>query len=124
MPALVKCKTQFIILLINFFLTIVIAVIVHKNVALLYLINILFYFDILYLLLWLMFITIKGGFFDGVTYGFRKAGGSIFRKNSTVEWEEKPLPSKRIDTKFIPLFRFQAICLTFTILILLAFYYL
>ncbi|WP_182200039.1 DUF3899 domain-containing protein [Paraliobacillus salinarum] len=118
-----KMNSTILILLINLFVIMTISIIKDGTIELLYLINTIFYFFVGYLLLWLTFMTIHGGFFDGVTYGFRKASGSIFKKNYSMEWDEKPLPSKRVNEKLVSIFRFQAIGLGCIMSILLVFYY-
>ncbi|WP_369688251.1 DUF3899 domain-containing protein [Paraliobacillus sp. PM-2] len=97
--------------------------IINNSIVLLHIINTLFYLVILYISLWLILITVKGGFFDGLTYGFQKVGGSIFRRINKIEWEDKPLPSERINITLVPFFRFQAVTLACVMLLLLIFYY-
>ncbi len=111
-------------IIIQLGVVITLAVLLYKEITLLHFINMLFYFVITHLLLWLSFVILKGGFFDGVTYGFRKVRESVLKKSMTIEWEDKPLPSNRVYTGFVPFFRFQAIVLGSILLILLGLYYL
>lgn len=118
-----KMNLTMLILVINLFVIITISILIQKNIALLYLINTTFYFFVVYLLLWLTLMTIHGRFFDGITHGFRKASGSIFKRDYSMEWDEKPLPSERINVNLVPILRFQAIGLGCIMCILLGLYY-
>lgn len=111
-------------LLIHLSMTFLLAFLVNKDITLLSIINTLFFIAIFYLILWLSLVIVKGGFFDGVVFGFRKVGKNLFQKNLSVEWEEKPDPSKVVKLTYLPFFRFQALGLCCVLLILLIIFYL
>lgn len=75
-------------------------------------INVLFYFTFGYLIVALFLYTKKGGFYDGVTFSFRRFI-SMMSKNTDYmeEWKERPLPSKKVNESFYSVVRFQAIAL-------------
>ncbi|WP_170287622.1 DUF3899 domain-containing protein [Aquibacillus halophilus] len=86
-------------------------------------INVIFYISFSYLVVWLLSYIIKGRFFDGVVYGFRRFGGRITNKDLLDEWADKPNPSDRISTSFLALILFQGLVLTLVMISLLFFYY-
>ncbi|WP_079709160.1 DUF3899 domain-containing protein [Paraliobacillus ryukyuensis] len=118
-----KRSKPILVFFIQIFCIIVLAYILNKNALLLMNINIFFYVSSIYLLLWLLFFTIKGGFFDGIVYSFRKVGMSIFSKKAAVEWEDKPSPSEQVHTRLVSFFRFQALGLIIILIALLIIYY-
>lgn len=75
-------------------------------------INVLFYITFGYLIVALFLYTKKGGFYDGVTFSFRRFI-SMMSKNTDYmeEWKERPLPSKKVNESFYSVARFQAIAL-------------
>jgi hypothetical protein len=68
--------------------------------------------------------TAKGGFFDGVTFGFRRFNTLMFKKNDYLEeWRNKPLPSEKFNASLYHRLKFQAILLLVLLIILLVLYY-
>ncbi|SDM98925.1 DUF3899 domain-containing protein [Bacillus sp. OK048] len=110
--------------LLNLILTILIFFLFSSTYNLLNFINALFYLSFLYLMIVLLMYTIKGGFFDGVTFGFRRFNSIMFKQNDYLEeWRDKPLPSEKFNASFYQRIKFQAISLLFLLTILLLIYY-
>ncbi|WP_179107237.1 DUF3899 domain-containing protein [Sediminibacillus massiliensis] len=87
-------------------------------------IDVLFYIAIAYLVLGLFFFVLKGGFFDGVSFGFRKVIHSFRRHNDYLEeLKEKPMPSDKIGSSFLRFLFFQGISLFIIMVVLLFVYY-
>ena len=69
--------------------------------------------------------TIKGGFFDGVTFGFRRFNSVFIKRNDYLEeWREKPLPSEKFNSSLYQVLKFQGLALFILLLILIGIYYL
>lgn len=118
-----KNKWKFFIL--NLLITVLIFFIFSSNYNLLNFINSLFYLSFIYLITVLLMYTIKGGFFDGVTFGFRRFNSIMFKRNDYLEeWRDKPLPSEKFNASLYQRLKFQAISLLVLLIILLIFYYL
>lgn len=89
------------------------------------LIDIVFYFGFLYLVVFLFLYIVKGKFFDGLVYSFRKFNHVMFKKGDYLEgWKEKPLPSEGVKPGFYSAVKFQSLALLSLLMILLAVYYL
>ncbi|WP_045514650.1 DUF3899 domain-containing protein [Neobacillus niacini] len=117
-----KNKWKFFIL--NLLITLLIFFIFSSNYNLLNFINSLFYLSFIYLITVLLMYTIKGGFFDGVTFGFRRFNSIMFKRNDYLEeWRDKPLPSEKFNASLYQRLKFQAISLLVLLIILLIFYY-
>jgi uncharacterized integral membrane protein len=109
---------------LNIFLTLLIFLIFSSDYTFLYFINSLFYLSTLYLITVLLMYTIKGGFFDGVTFGFRRFNSIMFKRNDYLEeWREKPLPSEKFNASLYQRIKFQAIVLFLLLIILIFVYY-
>jgi hypothetical protein len=79
----------------------------------------------MYLLVVLLMYTVRGGFFDGVTYGFRRFNSEYIKRNDYLEeWREKPLPSEKFNSSFYQVIKFQGISLFIVLVFLLGIYYL
>ncbi|WP_085993942.1 DUF3899 domain-containing protein [Oceanobacillus senegalensis] len=87
------------------------------------LINIMFYFSFLYLIITLFLYTKRGGFYDGVTFGFRRFTSIMTKKDYLEEWKEKPLPSEKRNEGFYQAMKFQTLILLALFIILLILYY-
>ncbi len=74
-------KNKWTVFLLNIILTILFFLLFSANYNLLNFINALFYLSSLYLIIVLLMYTIKGGFFDGVTFGFRRFNSIMFKPN-------------------------------------------
>ncbi|SEN43872.1 protein of unknown function [Mesobacillus persicus] len=108
------------VLMGNLLLISILFLIFAPEYTLLHYINALFYITIFYLILFLVMYTIKGGFFDGVTFGFRRFNHVMFNRNDHLEeWRDKPLPSERIGVGLYPIIKVQTIGLILLLSILL-----
>jgi hypothetical protein len=68
--------------------------------------------------------TIKGGFFDGVTYGFRRFNSIMFKRDDYLEeWREKSLPSEKFNASLYQRIKFQAASLLLLLIIMISLYY-
>ena len=117
-------KNKWGFFLLNLLLTLLIFFIFSSNYNFLNFINSLFYLGIVYLITVLLMYTIKGGFFDGVTFGFRRFNSIMFKRDDHLEeWRDKPLPSEKFNASLYQRFKFQAISLFVLLIILLFLYY-
>ncbi|MDL4842921.1 DUF3899 domain-containing protein [Aquibacillus rhizosphaerae] len=90
-----------------------------------HLINYIFYVGYTYLSLSILLFVISRGFFDGITYGFRRFASRLARNKDLLDdWQEHQLPSERISSPFLKLISFQGITLTIVMIVLLFIYYL
>ncbi|MBN8233717.1 DUF3899 domain-containing protein [Halobacillus kuroshimensis] len=88
-------------------------------------INQLFYLSFFYLGIGLMAWVTRGGFFDGITYGFRRFTNRMSKNGDYMDdWQDKPLPSKTISGSWPRFFLFHGFVLMVGLLILLVIYYL
>ncbi|HLR08498.1 MAG TPA: DUF3899 domain-containing protein [Bacillota bacterium] len=87
-------------------------------------INTCFYIAFIYMMIWLVLVVIRGGFFNGIAFGFRRFR-IIASKNPDFleEMEEKPDLSERINKRFYQQIRFHAWILLAWLLLLLLVYY-
>ncbi|MEH7176317.1 DUF3899 domain-containing protein [Neobacillus vireti] len=109
---------------LNLLLTLLIFFIFSADYNLLNFINSLFYISIIYFTTVLLMYTIKGGFFDGVTFGFRRFNSIMFKRNDYLEeWREKPLPSEKFNSSLYQRIKFQAVSLLILLILLLFIYY-
>ncbi len=69
--------------------------------------------------------VMKGRFFDGVTFGFRRFR-AVMSKNPDYldDWQERAMPSEIINETFYAFIKFQAVSLLFIMVFLLGIYYL
>ncbi|MFG6149460.1 DUF3899 domain-containing protein [Halobacillus sp. B23F22_1] len=87
-------------------------------------IDLLFYLCFFYLFIGLLLWIIKGGFFDAITYSFRKVTNRVAKnKDYLDDFEDKPLPSQMFKRKFVHFFLFQGAILLIALLLLLIVYY-
>lgn len=108
------------VLLGNLFLTTILFLTFSPEYTLLHYINALFYITIFYLILFLIMYTIKGGFFDGVTFGFRRFNHVMFNRGDHLEeWRDKPLPSEKVGGGLFSVIKVQTIGLILLLSILL-----
>jgi len=88
------------------------------------LINTVFYVGLIYVVAVLFMFTVKGGFFDGLVFGFRRYNHIMFkRKDYLEEWKKKPLPSESFNIRIYRLLQFQCYILLGGIIVLLIIYY-
>jgi hypothetical protein len=117
-------KIKWLFLLINLSLTTVLFFIFAPYFTFLHYINTLFYITFAYLLLFLLIYTAKGGFFDGVTFGFRRFKAVMFSNSDYLEdWKTKPLPSEKVNNRFYHILKVQTLLLIGILLVLLVAYF-
>jgi Domain of unknown function (DUF3899) len=117
-------KKKWILFLFNLLVSFIFFLIFADEYNLFHYINILFYFGFIYALIFLIQYTMKGGFFDGITFGFRRFHHNLFNRDDYLEeWREKPLPSEKVQPSVYQVIIFQSVGLLFLLIILLFFYY-
>ncbi|MFC7321211.1 DUF3899 domain-containing protein [Halobacillus campisalis] len=121
---LILLQNKWVFTVINFVLIAFIFLLFSSSYELVELIDILFYFCFFYLFIGLLLWIIKGGFFDAITYSFRRVANRTTKNSDYMDdFEEKPLPSKFFKRKNVNFFLFQGSAMLLTLLILLAAYY-
>jgi hypothetical protein len=117
-------KKNWSLFLLNILLSFILFFISADEYNLLHYINKLFYICFLYVLIFLLQYTMKGGFFDGITFGFRRFHHNLFNKDDYLEeWRDKPLPSEKVQPSVYYMMIFQSISLILVLLLLLGIYY-
>lgn len=112
------------ILLLNIGLILILVYTSASGFALIEFVNITFYFLLIYIVLFLAMYTIKGGFFDGVTFGFRRFRHVMSKDPDYLdEWKEKPLPSNKVNKSIHRIVRFQSVALLLLLLVFILIYY-
>lgn len=110
------------LLYINLSVSIVLFIINGKPYKLLEYTDILFYLSSFYLFIGLALFVVEGRFFDGITYGFRRFFATTSkRKDYLGDWEEKPLPSQKVNHRFVTLMLFEGSILLLLMFILTLF---
>lgn len=119
-----KIKKHLVLLIIftTLLLTFLLSVIVHGEISLLHFINISFYFSSAYLVFGLLMLVVEKGFFDGISYSFRR----VFKRNSISEAEEDvndiPPLSQIVEIPYSPLL-YSGSALMLIMLVTLWFWY-
>lgn len=85
-------------------LTVLLSIFIYGRLTLLHLINISFYISATLLFVSLLTITVKGGFFDGITYGFRRMFRVKGKELTKVEVNEMIPVSELFSLDHKPLF--------------------
>lgn len=116
-------KNKWVLLLINLLLSFMFFLLSAPEYNLHHYINALFYISSFYLIVWLISFIVRGRFFDGIIYGFRRFGGRIVNKDLLDEWADKPNPSESISTSFLTVILFQGLSLTLVTVGLLVIFY-
>ena len=117
-------KNQLMIFLVNMIVTTIFFLIYSSSYTILHYINSLFYLSLIYLIVFLFIYTTKGGFFDGITFGFRRFNHVILKQSDYLEeWRERPFPSEKINKHFYQTLKFQALALFVLLSLLLVLYY-
>lgn len=117
-------KNKWKFLLLNLLIILLIFLIFSSTYNLLNFINSVFYLSFFYLITVLFMYTSKGGFFDGVTFGFRRFNSLMFKRNDYLEeWRDKPLPSEKFNASLYQRLKFQAIYMLVLLILLLILYY-
>lgn len=112
------------LLLFNIVVTLVLFFIFSSAYNLLHYINVVFYLAFFYVVIFIFMYIAKGGFFDGITFSFRRYNHVMFKKNDYLEeWKEKPLPSEKMNKRFYSALKFQLIMLFFYLMLLLIIFY-
>ncbi|RKQ33442.1 DUF3899 domain-containing protein [Oceanobacillus halophilus] len=88
------------------------------------LINAVFYVSFANLIIMLFLYTVRGGFYDGITFSFRRFWSIMSpSKDYMDEWKEKPMPSEKTNESFYAQIKFQTTVLfTFFAFLLLIYY--
>jgi hypothetical protein len=102
--------------------TILLSFLIYQKLTLLYFVNISFFISASFLFIALFTITVKGGFFDGITYGFRRMFVSKGTELSKKEVHEMIPVSELMNFDHSPML-FSGILLTVVMLLALFIYY-
>lgn len=121
---MINMKNKWTFFLVNIFISIILFFISAPAYNLRYLINSLFYVSFVYLIFMLFLFIIKGRFFDGITWSFRRFR-SVMSKNRDIlaEMGDYPMPSDRISSTFYRFITFQTFALLIILIMLLIVYY-
>ncbi|SDJ44643.1 DUF3899 domain-containing protein [Salimicrobium halophilum] len=113
-----------VVVLLNFLIASVMFLMNAPEYTLFYYINSVFYIVFFYLFVALLMWVIRGKFFDGVTYSFRRFYSKVSKQRDYLEeWKEKPLPSDTINHSWLRMFFFHGSLMLIAMLLLLAIYY-
>ncbi|ELK45209.1 DUF3899 domain-containing protein [Halobacillus sp. ACCC02827] len=117
-------RNKWLMILFNFALVTGLFFLLSPEHDLFHYINQLFYLAYFYLFIGILMWVIRGGFFDGIAYGFRRFYSTMSKQKDYLDdWKEKPLPSQTIGRSWLRFFLFQGSVLTVGLLALLVFYY-
>ncbi|MBH0228787.1 DUF3899 domain-containing protein [Halobacillus yeomjeoni] len=87
-------------------------------------INQLFYIAYFYLFVGILLWVIRGGFFDAITYSFRRFTNRVSKQKDYMDdWKQKPMPSETVEKSWLKFFLFHGVLLTIGVLTLLVVYY-
>ncbi|UOQ43437.1 DUF3899 domain-containing protein [Halobacillus salinarum] len=115
---------KWLMIVINLALTTILFFLLAPAYDLFHYINQLFYISYFYLFVGLLMLVIRGGFFDAITYSFRRFHGMTSKRRDYMDdWKTKPLPSQSINRSWLNFFIFHGVTLTLGLLGLLAIYY-
>ena len=120
MLELFKKKKLFSLTAATLLVTLILSLLLHKEISLLHFINISFYFCYTYISIGLLIYVVNNGFFDGISYSFRK----IFRRNNNEDEAEEIVPLSEMVTIPHSLLLKSGVILVFIICISLVLYYL
>lgn len=120
---LLRNKKSFTLFIVSLIAVILLSFFIYQKLTLLSFINISFYFGITLLFIAAFTMTIKGGFFDGITYGFRRLFESKGKELSKKEVDEMIPVSELLDFDHTP-FLLSGLMVTGVMLIALFIYYL
>jgi len=101
-------------------LTLILSLLLYQEISLLHFINISFYFCYAYISIGLLLFIVNNGFFDGISYSFRK----VFRRNNKEDETEKIVPLSEMMTIPHSLLLKSGVILIFVMCISLIIYYL
>ncbi|ASN03968.1 DUF3899 domain-containing protein [Virgibacillus necropolis] len=121
---MVYIKNKWIFLLINIFVGTILFLTSAPVYNLRHFIDSLFYVTLAYFILMLFLFIIKGRFFDGISWSFRRFRSVMSKKRDyLVELGDTPMPSDRISIPFYRFIAFQTFALLVTLTLLLVVYY-
>ncbi len=107
------------LLLINLSISILLLIINGRPYKIFGYTDILFYLSSFYLFIGLALFVVEGRFFDGITYGFRRFFATTSKRRDYLDdWEEKPLPSQKVNRRFVNLMLFEGSILLILMFIL------
>lgn len=117
-------KNKWVLFVLNILFSLILFLILANEPNILQYINTLFYLCFFYILLFLIQYTMKSGFFDGITFGFRRFNHIVFKRNDYLEeWRDKPLPSEKINHSSYRIIMFQGVSLILVLIMLIFMYY-
>lgn len=121
---MVHIKNKWIFLLINVFLSIILFLTSAPAYNLRHFIDSLFYLALVYFILLLFLLIIRGRFFDGISWSFRKFRSVMSKERDYLtELGDVPMPSDRISITFYRFIVFQTFALLVILFLLLVVYY-
>lgn len=117
-------RNKWMTLLVNILIVTLLFTIVAPAYDLFHYINSLFYIAYFYLFVGILLWVIRGGFFDAITYSFRRFYNRVSKQKDYMDdWQKKPLPSQTIEKSWLSFFMFNGGMLMVGLLGLLAIYY-
>ena len=115
---------RWILLGVNIALLTIGSIIFSGNLTIVSFVNSLFFVSFTYLIIWLFLLTVRGGFYEGITYSFRRFYYVRSRnKDYEVEWNKKASPSGSVGGPLYQYVRFQAHSLLFVFFTVFLIYY-
>ncbi|RWZ55151.1 DUF3899 domain-containing protein [Halobacillus fulvus] len=121
---MVHNKSRWTMLLVNIVIVTMLFIWLAPVYDLFHYINHLFYIAYFYLFIGILMWIIRGGFFDAITYSFRRFYNNVAKEKDYLDdWKDKPLPSQTIRKSWLGFFLFNGGMLTAGLLALLAIYY-
>ncbi len=117
-------KNKWFIFCLNIAIVTILFITLAPAYDLFHYINQLFYIAYFYIFVGIIMWVIRGGFFDGITYGFRRFTNRMSKQRDYLDdWEEKPLPSQTVHKTLPRFFLFHGTLLGVSLLALLFLYY-
>ncbi|KHE68146.1 DUF3899 domain-containing protein [Halobacillus sp. BBL2006] len=117
-------RNKWMMLLFNVMVVTLLFAVLAPVYDLFHYINQLFYIAYFYLFVGLLLWVIRGGFFDAITYSFRRFSNKMAKQKDYLDdWKEKPLPSQTVEKSWLSFFLFHGSMLALGLLALLAVYY-
>ncbi|WP_430790003.1 DUF3899 domain-containing protein [Virgibacillus flavescens] len=121
---MVHMKNKWVFLLINIFTSTIIFLVSASTYNFKHFINSIFYLTMVYVILMLFLFIIKGRFFDGISWSFRRFRSIMFKEGDyLLELGDSPKPSDRISISFYRFILFQTSALVGIIILILGIYY-
>ncbi|MBZ5751930.1 DUF3899 domain-containing protein [Metabacillus litoralis] len=116
-------KKTSILFIVSLFATILLSFFIYKELTLLHFINISFVISGTYIFLSLLTMTIKGGFFDAITYGFRRVFVSKGKALSKNEVHEMTPVSDLVDFDHSPMLYSGFLLMVLMVIALFIYYF-